>query len=346
MKVTAGRAEGFVRAPPDTISAFLLFGPDGGMVRERAERLAKRVVPDLSDPFAVTELLMKDLKDDPARLVDEVAAMSLTGGARVIRVRDGVDGLAGAAEDAIAAARSDAVLVVEAGDLPTRSKLRKLFESDDGAAAIGCYADDASSLGELVRSIFSERGIEASPDAVAYLTDHLGSDRAVSRQELEKLALYAGDGGKVSLEDAIACVGDSAAMAIDDIINAAGTGDTEKLSRALANAFAEGSSAVGIVRASIRRFQRLEVARTAVDGGTSIDAAVKGLRPPIFFKMVGPFKAQLGVWNAPDLARALDVLTDCEIACKTTGTPAETACGHALMRLAQRARQARRRQRR
>ena len=64
---------------------------------------------------------------------------------------------------------------------------------------------------------------EASPEALAYLAANLGGDRQLTRRELEKLVLYKGDaGGRVELADALACVGDSADLTLDDLAYAVG----------------------------------------------------------------------------------------------------------------------------
>ena len=87
MKLAAARVEGFLRQPDPEIHAVLLYGPDAGLVRERAETLARGVCPDLHDPFRVAELSGGMLVSDPARLADEAAQISLMGGRRVVRVR-------------------------------------------------------------------------------------------------------------------------------------------------------------------------------------------------------------------------------------------------------------------
>ena len=75
------------RQPPKKLTAALVFGPDQGLVRERADALAKTVVPDLNDPFRVAEIEKRRAGTDPARLFDEAAAISMIGGRRVVRVR-------------------------------------------------------------------------------------------------------------------------------------------------------------------------------------------------------------------------------------------------------------------
>jgi len=144
-------ADRFAAAPPKTLRVVLVFGPDAGLVRERAEKLMKSVVPDLRDAFNVADLSEAVLEADPARLADEAAAISMMGGRRVVRVRDAGNDLTELFEGFLKDPPGDALVVVEAGDLSKGASLRKLFEEDDVAAAIACYADTARNLEEVVR---------------------------------------------------------------------------------------------------------------------------------------------------------------------------------------------------
>ena len=146
MKIPASRIAAFLQRPDQGIRAILLYGPDEGLVRERAAAAARSVCPDLADPFRVAELSASVLAADPARLADEAAQLSLIGGRRVVRVRGAVDGLAKLFGEFLAATPGDALTVVEAGDLPSRSALRRAFEAPPTAAAIGCYPDTPETL--------------------------------------------------------------------------------------------------------------------------------------------------------------------------------------------------------
>ncbi len=335
MKIAPAETERFIREPGPQLTAVLVYGPDEGLVRERARKIASSVVEDLADPFRVTELAAAALRDDPARLSDEACALSLIGGRRVVRLTGAGDAAAAALEDVLSSASADDVLVVvEAGELAPRSKLRKLFEGAQGAAALACYGDDARTLAAVIRETLGEAGLGATPDAMAYLSDHLGSDRMLSRSELEKLATYALGAGEVTLEDAEAVVGDGAAMTLDAIIFTTAEGNLSGLARALQRAFDEGVNSVAVVRAAQRHFQRLHRAAGAVAAGSAPDQAMKTLRPPVFFKRAASFRSQLQNWSVARLGGALEALTEAEIACKTTGIPAEAACRRTLLAIA------------
>jgi len=339
VKLTSSRIQGFVSgyiAKPDPkLRAILVYGPDSGLVRERAESLAKSVALDLDDPFRVMTLPGSALASDPVRLNDEMAALSFTGGRRLVRIKDAGDALgaafAGLLQDP---PPGDSVAIAEAGDLTGRSALRRAFESAKNAVAVPCYADGARGLAELVTSVLASHKISAAADARDYLVSRLGGDRGLSRAELEKLALYAGDGGRIGIDDAIACVGDTTALSVDDAIFAAAEGDATALERTLQRAFQEGESAVGIVRAAMRLFEKLHLAGSRIAGGMSTDAALQSLRPPIFFKQQERFLGALRQWPPRRAAAALAVLLEAERQCKTTGFPDRTICSDALLRLA------------
>jgi len=350
-----GRAiEGFLARPDPKVRAVLVYGPDAGLVRDRADTLARSVLPDLNDPFRVAELTAKAVAGDPARLADEVAAFSLTGGRRLIRLREADDSTATAFAALFAAEPGgDSLVVAEAGDLGARSKLRLAFEAAAGGAALPCYMEDENALRRVMVDLAAAAGLALDPDAQAFLAANLVGDRLMARSEIEKLALYmdaspggsdagsAGRGGerRVGLEDVQAAIGDSASLlSLDDPAWAAASGDFPTLDRALGRLFAEGMAAVAILRAAQRHFQRLHWAQGEIAAGASPDVAVKAVKPPVFFKMQSVFAAQLRQWPPAQLRQALERLVDAEAECKRTGMPDETLTARALFQLAAMAR--------
>lgn len=334
MKLSGAKAEAFLKAPDPAIRVILVFGPDNGLVRERVTRLVKGVVADPSDPFRVAELTPAILKDDPARLADEAAALALTGGRRVVVVRDAGDTISSLLQGFLANPMGDALVVVEAGDLGPRSSLRKLFEGADTGAALACYGDEGGSLAHVIQEELKAAGLTPEPDALAFLMENLGGDRRLTRAELQKLALYMGAPGRVRLEDALACIGDTASLSMDDLALATADGDHATAQRVLDRLFREGTHAVAVLRALSRHFQRLHYAAGLMAQGKSADAAMGALKPPVIFKAADRFRRQLGRWPADRLGRALEVLIEAEADCKTTGMPAEELCSRAVMQLA------------
>lgn len=347
MKLPPARVEAFLRQPDPSVRGVLVYGPDRGLVRERADALCLAVTGDLADPFRVCELAAAALKDDPARLADELVSLSLSGGTRVVRLAEATDALAKPVEMALASAPPGSLMVASAGDLAKRSALRVLFETAANAAAIACYSDDDAGVKRVIAAMLADAGLSATAEAAAYLAASLGGgDRAMTRGEIEKLIVYMGDGPPggsrtVGIEDATACVGDYREASLDAVAMATGAGDLAAIERAVGAAFASDVQPVSLIRAVGRHFQRLHLAGGAIAAGRPPAQAMASLRPPVFYKLQDAFAAQLRAWTPERAGEAMRLLIDVEIGCKQTGAPAEALCLRALWRIAALARRGR-----
>ncbi|GGG31713.1 DNA polymerase III subunit delta [Caldovatus sediminis] len=337
-KLDARRLPGFLLGPGPDWRVALLFGDDAGLVRERAEALLRAVAaPD--DPFGIVEIPREAAAKDPGLLTAEAATPSLTGGRRAVRVRDATDGLAAAAKEALAG-KGPGLVVLEAGELPARSRLRALLEPAEAAAVIACYRERGAELAASIGRVLRELGVGAvEPAALDWLAGRLGEDRMLLRRELEKLALLAGEGGTVTAELALAAMAEGgAALDLDEALMAATGGDLATADRALDAAFAEGATGVGVVRAALRHVQRLHLAALAVAlEGAAPAAAAAGLRPPVFFRHRPAFERALRLWRPDQLAAAGEALLEAERRAKSTGMPDAAIARGAVLALARQA---------
>ena len=258
------------------------------------------------------------------------AAISMLGGRRVVRVRSVGNGLSKLFEAFLDDPRGDALIVVESGDLAKASSLRKVFEAAANAAAIACYPDSAQGLADVVRRTLKSEGISISPEALDNAVARLGSDRGVTRSEVEKLTLYVGSGKCAELDDVRAILGNEAEAHVEEVCDAAGEGDRARLDAGLERLWSEGTTATAIIRTVISHFQKVLLARTRRTQRENIDSIIRSMRPPLHFARVNSFKNQVSRWSETRLLQVLDLLLETEALCKTTAVPAESACGRAL----------------
>lgn len=336
MKVPPAKADAFVRRPPPEIRAVLVYGPDGGLVRERGNLAATSVLTDLTDPFRVAEMKSGEAAGDPARLYDEMGAIAMTGGRRLVRIRDADDGLTNALATLLKEPPpGDTLLVIEAGDLSKASKLRSLCEDQDRAAAVACYVEEEQALAGTIARLLGEHGLQIDNDARDWLAGNLVGDRAMARNEIDKLAIYMLGQKRVTLADVHAVIGDSASQEMDEPALAAADGDIPAVDRALQRLFGEGTSPVALLRSAQRHFQRLHQGVAMTAHGKTPQQAVKALRPPVFFKIENQVTGQLRRWTLPTLQQALARILEAEAEVKRTHIPDETVCARTFFQLAQ-----------
>ncbi len=335
MKLEKQPLEKFLKEPAPNVAAVLIFGPDEGMVHERATLISRAILGDGDDPFRLAELTGDDIKSDPARLIDEARAIAMMGGRRVVRVTRVSDTHEGAFAALLADQRDGAqcLTVIEAGDIGGKSSLKRLFENAGNAAAIACYRDEASALPALITQHLKNAGLEIDRDAVGYLAANLGGDRGITRAELDKLILYMGAEKKVTIEDAMACVGDQSAVGQDDLCAAIGLGDLKGLERQIERNLAE-TNEISLIRAVARHFLRLHQVAGRVAGGEPLEAAMSALRPPVFWKAAEGFKNQSRRWNVEAIGQALLRLSEIEADAMRQHQFADTLIRRGLMEIA------------
>lgn len=338
MKLTWKQIDPFLKKPDPKARVVLIYGPDDGLMRERSQIIAKTVVEDLDDPFNVVTLSTELLNEDPARLSDEANAMSMMGGARLIRIESGADKLTPTIKSYLENPSAENLVIIEAGELGTRSSLRQACEKAKNAAALPCYVEDERGMANLVREMLSQAGYRIDADALHYFTANIMGDRARARGEINKLITYMGDAKEngqllVNLQDVQASCGDTGTASLDDLIYSVAGSNAKTAMAAYDRLVGEGIPEIVILRTLQNHFRRLHYTNAMMGEGKSLDQAVKSLQPPIFFKLEQPFKSQLSKWKGPKLDKVLQKLAELEAQTKTTGAPVHTLCAQAILSL-------------
>jgi len=313
MKLERRQIDDFLKAPSEKIAAVLVFGPDEGLVRERVNGLVKAVAGSGDDPFRVVELDADVIRSDPARLQDEAGAISMLGGRRAVRINGVTDGQAKVVEDFLASHRDskNTLVIFEAGELPGRAALRKLFESAPHAAVIACYHDSGGDLKTVIQAQLTALGKTAVPAALAYLEQSLGGDRGATRSEIEKLALYVGDTPRIELEDVLASVGHSAGIELDDLSHAIAEGDSKAIERQLDLNLAE-TAPIMILRGLARHFLKLHGAVGRLEAGEPLQNAMASLNSPMFWRDRPRLEKQCRRWSSRTIGAALQKIGETE----------------------------------
>jgi DNA polymerase-3 subunit delta len=304
---------GFLRREGTPYRIILVYGPDRGLVSERASEIAAKTGIDLKDDFAVLKLEASDLSGDPGRLADEFGAISLFGGDRLVWVKNaGNDrGLIQALTALVETEPGSSHLLIEAGDLKKGSALRKLVENARTALAIPCYADDARGIQTLIDEELGTAGLTIQPEARQRLAQLLGGDRLASRNELKKLALYCHGSGKVTDEDVIEAMGDVAALSVDDAVDAVFSGDPVRLEAALERILASKTSVFLVLRSCILQFEQLDAMRSLVENyGRQPAQAMTERGRGIHFKRKPVVEKALRHWRLPAINREMRRLAD------------------------------------
>lgn len=324
----------YLARPDPARPIILLYGPDAGLVRERAEALLASAVDDPSDPFSLVRLDGDELSAEPSRLVDEALTIPLFGGRRAIRVRAGSRSFASGIDALADVPLKDCRIVIEAGELRAELPLRKACERAKSAVAIACYPDTERDLTKLIDDELKPSNLRIASDARAVLMGLLGGDRQASRNELRKLALYAHGKGEVTLDDVMAVVADASELKIDPIVDGAFAGNAAAVESEFAKAMVAGTYPGVIISAAQRQAAWLHKSALAIAEGTPASAVLDGGFPRLHFSRKPSVEAALRNFDAARLMVIIDQLATAALDMRKQATLAAVIAQRALLSIA------------
>lgn len=327
MRVQPRNVEGFLKNPDAGIRCVLIYGADQTLVSERSKVLTKALGIMPGDPFRTDEFTADQIFTDKALLADSAAAQSLDQGSRLVLITEVSDRTTPVIAEFLDDLPGQAMVVLEAKELVrSRSSLVKLMEGHAAAAAIACYDDSDRDREAVFSEMFRSAGVLIDNDALDWLAATLDANRGISRREIEKLCLYIQPGERLSLDMVLEAAAEAGGAAMDSLVSSACSGDVPQLEKWLERAAMEDLSPVAMVRSLIAQFFKLMELHGATKTGMSLDAAMKSMRPPVFFKNVEPMKRQHRLWPEKAIKDQLGALAGLEADLKSTGSPDRLLC--------------------
>ena len=336
-QLKAHEIDAWLKQPRPGTPAVLIYGPDRGLVSERAQRFAALSGLPLDDPFSAVRMEAVDLEKTPGRLLSEADTIAMFAAKRLLWVRNAgaQKALADDVKAFCAAPPADVMLLIEAGDLKKSAALRSVVEASPNALALPCYADDAKAIDALIEDEMRSAGLKLAPDARQALRASLGGDRMASRAELRKLALYAMGREIVELADIAAAIGDVSAISIEEAVDAALAGELAVFDTAFARHVSGGGQAYAVVSAMMRQLQTLQAMRAAMDRDSKpASAIVATARPPVFFSRRSLVETLLQRWDGASISRILGRLQDTVLQSRRRADLATALARQALLGIA------------
>jgi DNA polymerase-3 subunit delta len=307
----AFEVDSWLAKPDPRFFLVLVYGPDRGLVSERARTFAQKTGLPLDDPFSVVRLEAGEAERDSGRLLDEARTVPMFSDRRLLWLRNAgaQKGLADDVRALLAEPPRDAVVLIEAGDLKKGAPLRSAVEAAGTAMALPCYADDGRDLDALIDRELTRAGMTMTLEARQALRRNLGGDRLASVGEIEKLALYALGRSEITLDDVRALSGDVSGQSFEDAVDAMLDGRVADFDAAFTRQCQAGGQPFLALAGAMRQMQGLHAMRGGLDaGGRGAAAVVAAQKPPVFFARRKLVEKALERWNGRALERALERL--------------------------------------
>ena len=325
MKISNYQIEPYIhRIAQEKIAGCLLFGPEAALVNYRFNLIAKKITPNLSDPFLVANISKEKLVEDKAILADEFFSYSMLGGRKLILIRD-ADAQAGAAlkmlfSDQDFAKKSDNFILIQGGDLDKSSPLRKICEENSHFAAIACYEDDERVIKKFIADELLRHKVKFNLDVALILFEKFGKNRQIILAELEKILVFLGEEKNLTVELVNKLSASEAEISANEFVENFAAQRFDLALLIAEKLFRDGFEAITLVRFLSNFLQKLYQARMGIDSaGIGFDEAVKNQR--LFFKAEAEFRLALKNLSKVFLIENLSELQQLEIKMKNSTLP-------------------------
>ena len=297
-------------------AGLLIYGNDSGSVQDQAASAIRSALGSGTDPFRLTRLT----REQHGRLREEAASMALGGGRKVVHVREAADSLTGVLEK-LSPAPSDILLVLEAGDLAARSKLRVMAERRPDWGAVSCAGASGGEITAEIVAFLAASDVSATRDAVVFLSQELAGDTVTRRSELEKLVLYNAGNAMIDLGTAQLCCSLSTEASIGAAAAAALAGKVDLCDALLGDLGQASTTGAGLLAVLAMQVHRMLKMRLLIDSGMTPENACRELLPPLYPRQAASLLRDVRGWRAPALEAVSRAIRDADRACKRAASP-------------------------
>jgi DNA polymerase III subunit delta len=331
VKANAGEMARALDAPSDAVRLYLLYGPD----EAGANALAKRLERAMGADAERVDLSGSTLKDDPARLADEAASISLFGGKRWIRIQPAGEDTLIAIQGLLQGETAGNPVVAIAGAIKATTALVKLALDSPLALVHTCYLPEERDAIPMAIALAREVGLRLAPDAARAIASSAANDRALMAQEIEKLSLFLDSGPDRPMDAGLDALEQIAAESnegeLGTLVDAVMSGRGDGLAEELARLSQSGMSGIPILRAIARRTQLLASLRAEIEGGRDAKSVVEARGKAIFWKEKAAITRQASRWDSARLATVMSRVLNAERALKSPGAVGELLADQELV---------------
>jgi len=329
MKIANAQIDSYIqRIAQEKIAGCLIYGPETSVVDYRFDLVAKKISPDLSDPFLVSNISKERLAEDKGLLSDEFFSLSMLGGRKLILVKN-ADIAAAAAlkilfEEKDFAKKSENFILIHGGDLDKSSALRKAAEDNLHFATIACYEDDERTIKNFIAAQLAAKQVKSTPQVLELLLEKFGKNRQIILSELEKILIFLGDAKELNVEIVNKLTASEAESSSNEfVMNFA----AQKFDVALTQAeklFKDGFEAITLIRFLSNYLQKLYHCKVELElQNSDFEEVVKSQR--LFFKTEIEFRKHLKTSSLKFLTKNLQDLANLEIKIKSGVMPLKLA---------------------
>ena len=258
----------------------------------------------------------KQIKDEIEPFYENILSDSLFESNKVIIINRASDKICEIIKDLIDRNITNIKIIINAGILDTKSKLRSIFEKRKDLICIPTYPDNNETLSKLTYNFFKKENISISQENINMIVEKCNGDRSNLKNELNKVKNYTLNKKKISSKEILKLINLSENYGLSELIDNCLAQNKNKTIKILNENNYNTEDGILILRTFLAKAKRILKLATQLEENNDINKTINSAKPPIFWKDKEIVKIQLGKWKLKELKKLIKNINDIELEIK------------------------------
>lgn len=291
---------------------FLFYGENEGQKEEIiADNFISKFKEDEIFRYEESEIL-----SNKNNLINQVYNVSLFNDKKLIIILRTTEKLFGLIEELKEKPFENTILILNAGKLETKSKLRKFFEKDKKLIITPFYNDDPKTIGNTVQNFFKSKNIPISSEIINIITSKVTGDRNNLKSELIKLENFLFNKKKISKEEILKITNNYENNNISDLVDYCLLKNKKKVLSLINDFNFDDSDTILIIRTFLNKLKRLLDLSKTYESNNNLELTINSFKPPIFWKDKDRVKNQIKIWPNKKIYELINDTNEIELLIK------------------------------
>ena len=288
----------------------LLYGKNEGLKTECINEILKK------NDGKVFNYDENQIKDQTESFYENLLSGSLFESTKIIMINRASDKIYNIILDLIERNMANVKIIINAGVLETRSKLRSLFEKDKDLICIPTYPDNNDTLARLAANIFRKENITISQQNINLIVEKCNGDRKNLKIEIEKIKIFGKDKKRISTGEILKLINLSENYELSELIDNSLAKNKNKIISILNENNYNAEDCIIILRTFLSKAKRIHKLAIELEKNHDINKTINSAKPPIFWKDKEIVKVQLKKWKSKKIKVLINKINDIELKIK------------------------------
>ena len=287
---------------------FLFYGANEGLKTEKINYLLSKLDKELIYSYEEKEVL-----ENLDSFIEKLLSKSLFQNNKYIIIKRATDKIIHAINEILEREIDDVKIIINAGVLEKKSKLRSLFEKSKILISVPFYPDNFQTLSQYAKNYLEEKKISISPLQLNYIIEKCNNDRGLLLNELHKIFYYCKNGRKLTQEVTIKLINLSENHSMNELIDSCLVKNKRKTIKILNENNFNSEDSILIVRTFLNKLKRILKLTEELEKNRNIELTLSSAKPPIFWKDKETTKQQLTIWKTYKIKELIYNLNEIEL---------------------------------